>query len=230
MPNYVVLDKRTHKDLKISPLKSLKFACDLDFVPILMSEVVPVADILPIVFTDEKVPKVVALVSMNGQNLTINDEGKYLEKYVPIFFKSYPFLLLPLADNADGRVVCIDESAENLNEIEGKELFTLNGDETDTLKAIKDFLFQYEELKMQTNAIVQEIVASGILDVRELTIGEGNEKKVLVKNFRVVNKEKLYQLEDKKLASWVRRGIISFIDIHIASLSKVEDLFQKANI
>ncbi len=53
-----------------------------------------------------------------------------------------------------------------------------------------------------------------ILEEREISVGEGETKKVLINGFLVINREKLNALSDEILASWVRRGIISFIDAH----------------
>ena len=73
------------------------------------------------------------------------------------------------------------------------------------------------------------IVQSGILEEREITVGEGEEKKVLVNGFRIINQEKLHALSDAVLADWVRRGIISFIDLHLKSLENIQTLFNLAS-
>ena len=65
-----------------------------------------------------------------------------------------------------------------------------------------------------------------ILDDREISIGEGAEKQVLVKGFKVVDREKLNALDDATLALWVRNGIISFINLHIKSLDNMQNLMD----
>ena len=51
-------------------------------------------------------------------------------------------------------------------------------------------------------------------------------KKVLIKGFLVVNKEKLNELSDDVLASWVRNGIINLIEAHLKSLENIQKLFE----
>ena len=66
----------------------------------------------------------------------------------------------------------------------------------------------------------------GILEDREISVGEGEEKKVLVNGFKVVNREKLNALSDDILADWVRKGIIAMIDAHLKSLENIQTLFE----
>ena len=225
----VVLDKEAHKNLKISPLEDLKFAKGLAFVPLLANEVAQVATMFPVVFTADEKPSLIALTSLGGENLAINAEGKYIAQYVPAFLRKYPFALAAKEPNSSEKVILIDEEASVLSKSKGKQLFTKDGSESETLKNAINFLTEFEKQAQLTQAVVAEIAESGILEPREISIGEGDEKRVLVNGFLVVNKEKLNQLDDAKLASWVRKGIISFIDAHLNSLKNIEVLFKLAS-
>ncbi len=82
---------------------------------------------------------------------------------------------------------------------------------------------------MRVTLNVAKIIAqSGILEAREISVGEGDEKKVLVNGFKVVSREKLNALSDDILADWVRKGIISMIDAHLKSLENIQTLFEIA--
>jgi putative transposase len=225
----VVLDKEQHKSLKVSPLEDLKFAKKMAFVPVLASEIAMVAETFPVVFTADENPTLVALTSLGGENLAINEDGKYITRYVPAFLRKYPFSLASSKENPDQKVILIDESASNVSKTKGKQLFDKDGNETEVLKNAIKFLGDYEKQNLTTQAIAKAIKEAGILEDREISIGEGEEKKVLIKGFRVVNKEKLNSLDDKVLADWVRKGIITFIDTHLKSLSNIEVLFKLAS-
>jgi putative transposase len=108
-------------------------------------------------------------------------------------------------------------------------LFKKDGEQTELLENAIKFLTQSEQQVQITKKIVEEIEKSGILEDREISVGEGEEKKVLVKGFMVVDKDKLNKLSDDILASWVRRGIITFIDLHLKSLDNINLLFNLAN-
>jgi putative transposase len=225
----VVLDKEKHKDLKITPLENLNFAKNLKFIPVLANETAIIAEMFPVVFTADDTPVLVALTSLGGLNLAINAEGKYISRYVPAFLRKYPFALVNNKEDNDQKIILIDEEAANVSKTKGKQLFTKNGDQSEMLKNAINFLTDFEKQNLNTLAIVKTIKDSGILEDREISVGEGDEKKVLVNGFQVVNREKLNNLNDETLAVWVRKGIISFIDSHINSLSKIEVLFKMAS-
>jgi len=225
----VALDKETHKLLKISPLADLKFAKDLSFVPVLANETNMVGEMFPVVFTTDEKPALVALTALGKGNLAINAEGKYISRYVPAFLRKHPFSLASTGKNKDQKAILIDEEASCVSKTKGKQLFNKDGEQSETLKNAIKFLTDYETQNLNTLKIVKIIKDSGILEDREISVGDGEEKKVLVNGFQVVSREKLNKLDDATLALWVRKGIISFIDSHINSLSKIEVLFKLAS-
>ena len=79
---------------------------------------------------------------------------------------------------------------------------------------------------MKTKCKAKLIADTNILEDRDISVGEGEEKKILVKGFKVVSKEKLDALDDAILALWVRNGIISFINLHIKSLDNMQTLMN----
>ena len=87
----------------------------------------------------------------------------------------------------------------------------------------------HENEAIVTNNVAKVIAQSGILEDREISVGEGDEKKVLVNGFKVVSREKLNALSDDVLADWVRKGIITLIDAHLKSLDNIQTLFNIAH-
>lgn len=225
----VALDKKEHKSLKVSPLEDLKFAQNLSFVPVLINETSVVAEMFPVVFSANEKASLIALTSLGGTNLAINSDGKYITKHVPAYLRRYPFSFAPSKDNNEQKIVLIDEQASCVSKSKGKQLFTKNGSQSELLDNAIKFLTEYEKQEQVTKAMIKAIRDQGILEDREISVGEAKDKKVLVKGFQVVSKEKLNQLDDKTLASWVRNGIINFIDIHLKSLTKIDVLFKLAN-
>jgi len=227
--NLQVLDKVKHKEFKISPLENLNFAKQTAFLPVVANEIVLVGATFPVVFTAEENTSLVALVSLGGDSLAVSHEGKWITSYVPSFLRKYPFSIASTKENADQKVILIDEDSPLFSKTKGKQLFTKEGEKSETLEHAINFLTSHEQQSLVTKNIIKEIAQSGILDAREISVGEGEEKKVLVNGFKVVDKEKLYKLSDDILASWVRRGIITFIDAHIKSLENIQTLFKLTN-
>lgn len=227
--NLVVLDKEQHKSLKLNPLESLSFAKDVDFMPVVANEVSLVGAAFPVVFTADETPSLVSLVSLGGGSLAINEDGKWITSYVPAYLRKYPFALASTQENPEQKVILIDEDSLVFSKTKGKQLFKKDSSHSEVLSNAINFLTAYENESVVTNNVAKVIADSGILEDREISVGEGEEKKVLVEGFKVVNREKLNELSDDILADWVRKGIISLIDAHLKSLDNIQTLFNIAH-
>jgi putative transposase len=227
--NLVVLDKEKHKDLKINPLENLFFAKETAFVPVTASEIALVGAAFPVVFSADENPSLIALVSLGGNSLGINADGKWITSYVPSYFRKYPFSLASTKENPNQKVILIDEDSSLFSKSKGKQLFKKDGDKSETLEHAIEFLTSHENQTIITMNVAKVIADSGILEDREISVGEGDEKKVLVNGFKVVDREKLNALSDDILADWVRKGIITFIDAHLKSLDNIQALFNIAH-
>ncbi|ABB44984.1 conserved hypothetical protein [Sulfurimonas denitrificans DSM 1251] len=227
--NLVVLDKEQHKDLKISPMENLFFAKQSAFIPVIANEVALVGAAFPVVFTADENPSLVSLVSLGGDSLAINADGKWVTSYVPSYLRKYPFSLASTKENPDQKVILIDEESPLFSKTKGKQLFKKDKEQSETLSHAINFLTSHENQSIITSNVAKAIAASGILEDREISVGEGDEKKVLVNGFRVVDREKLNALSDDILADWVRKGIISLIDAHLKSLDNIQALFNIAH-
>ncbi|MGJ0318304.1 SapC family protein [Aliarcobacter cryaerophilus] len=221
-----LLSKEKHSNLKIKALDNLLFAKDNPSFPVIISEAENVAVTLPIVFSAEENPSLFAITSLGSENLAMNREGKWLSSYVPAVYRKYPFAYANIKENPEQKAVVIDIEAENLSQTEGEALFDEQSNQTQLLKDTIQFLTSYEQEAIRTKSLAKIVLDSGILEDRELSIGEGETKQVLVKGFKVVSVEKLNALDDAILASWVRNGIISFINIHLKSLNNLQNLMN----
>lgn len=226
--NLVVLDKEKHKSLKINSLDSLSYAKGMSFVPLVAGEVVLVSASFPVVFTADEEPSIITLVSLGSDSLAINNEGKWIAPYVPSYLRKYPFSLAATKDNPKQKVILIDEESPSVSKSKGKQLFKKNGEQSEALAQAINFLTTHENQMIVSKNVAKVIAESGILVDREISVGEGDEQKVLVNGFKVVDREKLNTLSDDVLADWVRKGIITVIDAHLNSLNHIDTLFKLA--
>jgi len=182
-----------------------------------------------VVFTGDEKPSLVTLVGLGVDNLAINQEGKWITSYVPAMLRKYPFHLAATQENLDNKVILIDEDSELFSKVSGTSLFNENGEAGESLENAKKFLVGFEQQAVSTAAIIATIVKADILEDREIAVGEGEDKKILVNGFKIIDTEKLYALSDDILADWARKGILRFIDEHVKSLAHIENLFKLAN-
>jgi putative transposase len=226
--NLVVLDKEKHDKLKLNPVENLFFAKDSFAIPTLVNEMEVMSRAFPVVFSGAEIPAVISLVSLGGDCLAINSDGKWITAHVPLYLRKYPFSLASTKEKLDQKVVLVDEGSSLISKSKGKQLFKKSGEKADVLVNAIEYLKSYEEQSEVMRIFAKTIADSGILEDREISVGEGDEKKVLIKGFKVVDKEKLNALSDDILADWVRRGIINLIDIHMKSLNHIQTLFDLA--
>ncbi|MFA7354555.1 MAG: SapC family protein, partial [Sulfurimonadaceae bacterium] len=227
--NLVILDKEKHKELKINSLTDLNFAKSVTHIPVLANEVAQVGAVFPVVFTTDENPSLVALVSLGGDSLGIDANGKWVTSYVPSYLRKYPFSLASTKENPNQKVILIDEDSPLFSKSKGKQLFKKDGEKTEVLEHAINFLTSYDTQMSVTQNVAKIISQSGVLEDREISVGEGDEKKVLVNGFKVVSREKLNALSDDILADWVRKGIIGMIDAHLKSLENIQSLFNIAH-
>ena len=224
--NLVALDKIKHKTLKLSSIDSMSFANEMTHIPVTVNEVIMVGSVFPIVFSADEDTSLISLVSLGNGNLGVNEEGKWMSGYIPSFLRKYPFAFANSAENTEKKVVLIDEESSVFSRSKGKQLFKKSGEESDVLKNAVEILLSFEKQMHITKNVSKIILQSGILEDGSIAIGKGDDRKVLVNGFKVVNREKLYALSDDILADWVRKGIITLIEAHIKSLDTIQFLFN----
>ena len=195
----------------------------------LANEVALVGAAFPVVFTSGENTSLVSLVSLGGESLAINADGKWITSYVPSYLRKYPFSLASTKENPNQKVILIDAESSLFSKSKGKQLFKKDGEKSETLAHAINFLTLHENQAVVTSNVAKVITDSGILEEREISVGEGDEKKVLVNGFKVVDRDKLNALSDDILADWVRKGIISLIDAHLKSLDNIQALFNIAH-
>ena len=91
--NLVVLDNENHKTLKLSPVESFAFAKKTTFIPVVTNEVALVGAHFPVVFTADENTSLISLLSLSGDNLGVDEDGKWISVYIPSFLRKYPFSL-----------------------------------------------------------------------------------------------------------------------------------------
>lgn len=220
----VVLDKLKHNKLKVSSLDSLTFVENKKFIPVTWDEIPLIGLDFPIVFSSEENPSIMAFLSISDKNIAINENGKWTRAFLPSYFRKYPFSYVAFKDQPDRRAIALDIESEIVSEDIGEALFDENSEQTDFLKNAIQFLTQHEQSTMNTFGIAKQISDAKILEDREITIGEGEDKKVLATAFQVVNRDLLNKLDDATLAKWVRNGILNLIEAHLKSLDNFEKI------
>jgi hypothetical protein len=230
--NPIFLNSVAHKDVKIDPKADFDYARNMNSVVIAGQEFLEAAKFYPVVFTrtptNDIIP--VALLGVRAnQNLMMDEDGKWQEgAYVPAFFRRYPFIL---ADNVgqDGSfAVCVDAGYAGYDAKEGISLFDDNGEMSNELKGIVEFLknyhTQFEVTKAMINLLEENKLFKDVSAKMTLSAGE----QFAFTNMMMVDEQAMQALDDEKATELFRKGFLAWIYAHLYSLSNFKSLAAKA--
>ena len=227
--NLVLINKEKHKNLKLLAMENFSFANSLKFIPIVVSEAPVIGKDYPIVITAGKNPSLGVVVALDGDNLSINREGKWYGAYVPAYLRKYPFSLGVSSDNPKSSLMLIDMDSSLLSEEEGEALFDEEGKQSRLFQEKIELVSLYERDRKNSEKIIKIIIDANILESGEIVVGKGEEKKVLVKGFQAVSRAKLDALSEDIKKDWDALGVTNFIELHLKSLDKISNLFKLAS-
>lgn len=224
----VPLNSQVHAGMKLNFRSRYAHAKNSHFCSVVLHEFAHLATDYPIVFikkTDsEKFSPVVLLGLEPGQNLFVDEQGEWLPGvYVPAPFRRYPFVTSRLEGASETLVLCMDDKPELLSLVEGLELFTTDGKETEFLEQTKKFVFDLATFELLSDKFSEKMLELDLLVPTQLSVKNGDE----VKQFHgahIVDEKKLGGLSDDAFISLRQHGFLSAIYAHLISLAQVEKL------
>ena len=226
----IPLNRDVHRELKLqAEVEGYRFAQGVISVPVVGVEFPAVSREYPILFTGaggENLP--VAMVGLRpGENLYVEGDGRWSEgAYVPAFVRRYPFVFAK--GEADDRLtVCVDDSSAKLGSESGTPLFDDSGNETPLLKQTLSFLQDFQAHIERTRNFVNRLDELGLLKTRDLQAVLQDGSRFLLRDFRVVDEEKLQSLADAEVLSLFRSGELAWIQAHLLSVSNTSRLLER---
>jgi len=226
----VSVNKETHRNHKLKLISDLSFTADMQTTPLLATEFVAAAKEYPIVFvktdTDSSGFVPMTLLGLqNGENLYIGADGTWNAKYIPAFIRRYPFIFAETGNNQF--TLCVDSNCSAFNETDGVALFN-DGQETQFLKDMLEFVTNFHRDSIATTAFVKELQTLGLLEEKNLKADLNDGREFLVRGVFVINEEKLMQLDAAQTHGLLTRGYLAPIYYHLMSLSNMNKLVDLA--
>jgi hypothetical protein len=221
------ITKQRHGNKKIKPVNSFKFAANFYIVSLVTNEFSKASSAHPIVFVkDNDDLKVFALLGIKkGQNLFVDDKGRWVSHYIPSIIRRHPFLL-GLNENTNELMLCVEEDSEFLSETEGEPLFDEKGNPGPILENVKNYLIELQRFSELTNLFCKELSRLDLLEPLKMQITNAEGVQVKVEGIHAVNEKKLNQLPDAEFIKLRDRGALSLIYSHLVSLGQAERLVQ----
>lgn len=180
MPNIQPLTLEKHGSKRWLRNPSYAYAANDVVAPLVMAEIPTAAAALPIGFMLHEgacVP-VAVLGLVPGQNLFVDSTGRWLGQYIPAFYRSYPFHLVPTDDG--NHVLCIDESSGLITDgPQGEPLFTPDHKPVKAIADVLAFLGGINASRKATEGMCRVLQKHNLIQPWPLTLQTGNrERKV----------------------------------------------------
>lgn len=228
--NVVPVNRSTHRKVSVRQTTSFAFARDVNSVPIVDAEFARVCVEMPIVFarTETGIVSLALLGTSKDRNAFVDGENQWTGRYVPAFFRRYPFIFAVQPDG-DQMTLCIDEAYEGLNDADlGERMFDGEGKETSYLRNVLRFVEEYQATFARTQAFCDRLDAAGLLEEARIdyTLADGQVGRVT--GFLRVSAEKFRALDDEAVVAMFRSGDLDMIQMHLLSMQQVERLVAKS--
>lgn len=222
----VALDRQRHRKLRLPEARSFAFAKS-HIIPAVIDEFVPASRHLPIVFlpSSPHSTPVFLVGARTGQNLCLDDEGKWADGYIPAFVRRYPFMLGTPEQGTP--VICVDEKYEELRQTgPGDRLFSDDGADTPLLQEFAKLTETYFAAAKRTEAFLETIAAlqllQGVTIEMRATPGSSN----ALHGFMAVDEARLNALPEADFLRLRAEGWLPAIYAHLMSLGAINRLNQ----
>lgn len=212
------LDAKRHEKLALKKNFGLNFTSQVNAVPINLIELAQVCHYYPIAFSPDASATPVAILGLrDSENLYLNEKKEWLaETYIPAYIRRYPFIFAETQDQ-DQLTLCVDMDQSVVEEGGEQAFFDKDGNPSTLSQNALEFCKSYHAAARQTIEFSKAIADSGILVNRQAEISTPSGKKINFSGFRIVDEQKLAQLDDKTFLEWRKKGWLPFLYAHLFS-------------
>jgi len=224
----VPVSKEQHGSLCIDTKKDFSFTNNINSVPLTAVEFPNAARDFVIVFAGkETLMPAVLLGVQQDKNLYVDNSGTWTGRYIPAFIRRYPFVF---SSSQDGKTftLCIDQDFPGFNKKgKGERLFNDEGDQTEYLGKMLEFLREYQIQFQRTKVFCTKLKELDLLESMQahFTLPTGNQ--ISLTGFYVVNRERLKAVEGEKLAELAKTDELELIYLHLQSLNNFQIMLEK---
>ncbi len=218
-----------HKEWAIDPTGNFDFAGKTNSVPVMAVEFAKVAAEYALVFAGDKerIMPAAILGMQNDANLFVDDDGKWDAKYIPAFVRRYPFVF---SSGDDGKrfTLCLDEDYAGVNqEARGNRIFDDEGERTDYLTGVLEFLKEYQIEYNRTQLFCDKLMELDLLEPMQAQIKLASGKEMSLTGFQAVSREKLNELPPDTLAALAKTGALELIYIQLFSMKNFSEMTER---
>lgn len=237
MPNHVLLDNISHKDLRIITKRSDEYGDNVTCTGVFLAEYRQVQAEYPIVFrknTETGAYESLALFGLaDSENLFLGDDG-WNASYIPLTIQRQPFLIGFQNQTVDGiptenPVIHIDIDSSRVSRTEGEALYLEHGGTSPYLEHISSVLRTILEGNTAMKGFADALDELQLLEPFTLEVELNDHSKHKLSGFYTINEERLQKLNAKDLEKLHSRGFLEHIYMALASVMNIRTLIELKN-
>lgn len=223
------INAQRHARYGVRETADLSFAADANVVPIGVSEFPAAAKFYPIVFAAEPPHMPVAITGMRrGENAFITRNKLWAENcYVPAYVRRYPFIFMETPREGQ-LLLCVDEGSDLVSEGGELPLFDDDGKQTETVTKALEFCRHYHQMHQATQQFVAALVERDLLTENRTEIRVGEQRRIELKGYLIVDREKFGALDAETFLDWHKRGWLPAVYYHMQSGTNWPHLLNQA--
>lgn len=228
--NPAPLDSKRHANLSLKKNFGFDYASDVNAVPVNMIEMPQVCHFYPIAFSPDENATPVAIMGLrDNENLFVGNKGTWEEgAYIPAYIRRYPFIFSELP-GSDQLTLCVDINDTVTEENGEQKFFDADGKPSALAQNALEFCKSYHAAAQQTLEFSRYLAASGLLVDRKAEIVVAGNRRINFAGFRILDEQKLTQMDDKDFLEWRKRGWLPFLYAHLFSGSQWQRLTRLLN-
>ncbi len=226
----VPVTKQRHGNWSVKAGTDYAFTKQVNSVPLMAVEFPSAAAEYAIVFagTEEAVMPVVILGVKERENRYLTETGGWQAKYIPAFVRRYPFVFSSSEDGTNF-ALCIDEEFAGCNQDgRGERLFDAEGEQTQYLRGVLEFLKSYQAQFRRTQVFCKKLKDLDLLEPMQAQFTLGTGERALLAGFMAVSRDKLKALSGDQLADLARTDELELMYQHLQSMRNLSEVAQRA--
>lgn len=228
----VALNSEAHRNLKFAASEvNFLFARETTASLIAGVEFAEAMREYPIVFVrgeDQAMRPVVLLGVRDGENLFVDEQGKWDARYIPAFVRRYPFVMAE-GDVPGQLVVCIDPSCTALNEQRGDLLINAEGKPEKRMNEMMEFLQNFQQEFSRTELLAKQLDELDLFIQQGARFDTATGQTFQLNDFYVIDEAKFDKLPDEQLPALFRSGVLGLVYLHLASMSNMRKLLDRVS-
>ncbi len=231
MSDLVSLNKKSHRNVRVSLDKTDAESAQANLLPLAISECQKAATTLPIVFAKNTETGAFSLVAMTGfepgENLFFRN-NRWDGHYVPLNVRRQPFFA-GQDDHSKETILCINESSAALSEIDGERLFGNDGQETEYLKSMHQIVRRLVNELPASQAFAQQMALLNLIVPMNLDIKFQNGEHSKVRGLYTIDDQAASSLSNAQMIELHQSGVLAALYAMVVSLGHIPILIARRN-